>query len=254
MTRSYYDFIGRRAHHLSGFFILTVVFSAMLSAHAATTVVTNQPPFYADREVSQDATVAGCGGQTRIVNVELSFTATPSNNVQIAFGTDLNKDGRLSFGEVRMTVGWDCGRWFLAPGDLSQEIDFLAIVGKQPIKHFPGRNNTSTGMGTPCERTVQVHGRCYYGGAVNYALFGRGFQLCSRYNSRATLDAAIRKVYLWKWLAYNGALREEASDFVAYGFQKFLPSSGGCASCYVSRSIDVSVGKQWNFKELNPLK
>jgi hypothetical protein len=79
---------------------------------------------YADREVSQDATVAGCGGQTRIVNVELSFTATPSNNVQIAFGTDLNKDGRLSFGEVRMTVGWDCGRCFLASGDLSQEFTY----------------------------------------------------------------------------------------------------------------------------------
>lgn len=95
-----------------------------LSTDAATTVVTNQPPVYADREVSQDASVAGCGGQTRIVNVELSFTATPSNNVQIAFGSDLNKDGRLSFGEVRMTVGWDCGRWFLASGDMTQEFTY----------------------------------------------------------------------------------------------------------------------------------
>jgi hypothetical protein len=101
---------------------------------------------------------------------------------------------------------------------------------------------------------VQVHGRCYYGGAVNYAIFGRGFKLCSKYNSKATLDAAIRKVHLWKWLAYQGSLREEASDFVAYGFQNYLPSSGGCASCYVPRSIEASLKNQWHFKELTPLK
>jgi len=103
---------------------MAALFSAAISAHAATTVVTNQPPVYADREVSQDAFVSGCGYQTRIVNMELAFTATPSNNVQIAFGSDLDKDGHLSFGEVRMTIGWDCGKWFHASGDLSQESSF----------------------------------------------------------------------------------------------------------------------------------
>jgi hypothetical protein len=101
-----------------------LILCVSFSLDAATTVVTNQPPVYADREVSQYASVAGCGSQTRLVNVELAFTATPSNNVQIAFGTDLNKDGRLSFGEVRMTVGWDCGKWFIASGDLSQEFTY----------------------------------------------------------------------------------------------------------------------------------
>ena len=124
MTRKNSDVLRYIAYRSKVSFIFAAVFSGGLFAQAATTVVTNQPPFYADREVSQDATVSGCGGQTRIVNVELSFTATPSNNVQIAFGSDLNKDGRLSFGEVRMTVGWDCGRWFLASGDLSQEFTY----------------------------------------------------------------------------------------------------------------------------------
>jgi len=103
------------------FFILSV----SIFSNAATTIVTNQPPVYADREVSQDVTVAGCGSQTRIVNVELAFTATPSNNVQIAFGSDLNSDGRLSFGEVRMTLGWDCGKWFLASGDQTQQFKYV---------------------------------------------------------------------------------------------------------------------------------
>lgn len=101
-----------------------LILCVAIVSDAATTVVTNQPPVHADREVSQDAAVAGCGGQTRIVNVELAFTATPSNNVQIAFGPDLNGDGRLSFGEVRMTLGWDCGRWFIASGDQVQQFTY----------------------------------------------------------------------------------------------------------------------------------
>ena len=93
---------------------------------AATTVVTNLPPVHADREVSQDAAVTGCGARTRLVDVELAFTATPSNNVQIAFGPDLDGDGRP---EKRpwvkpMTVGWDCGRWFIAPGDQARHFTY----------------------------------------------------------------------------------------------------------------------------------
>jgi hypothetical protein len=107
--------------------LILVISLFALHAGAATTVVTNQPPVYADREVSQDAVVAGCGSQTRIVNVELAFTATPSNNVQIAFGSDLNNDGRLSFGEVRMTLGWDCGKWFIASGDQTQQFTYAPV-------------------------------------------------------------------------------------------------------------------------------
>ena len=127
MTRKNSDVLRYVAYRNKASIILTVVLSGALFAHAATTVLTNQPPVYADREMSQDAVVAGCGGQTRIVNVELAFTATPSNNVQIAFGSDLNKDGSLSFGEVRMTMGWDCGRWFLAAGDQTQQFTYAPV-------------------------------------------------------------------------------------------------------------------------------
>ena len=50
-------------------------------------------------------------------NVVLSFDATPSNNVQSAFGTDESADGNLSDEEAGLTLGWDCGEWFIASAD-----------------------------------------------------------------------------------------------------------------------------------------
>lgn len=43
----------------------------------------------------------------------VEFTATPSNNVQLAFGTDADTNGVLSAEETGMRIGWDCGYWRL---------------------------------------------------------------------------------------------------------------------------------------------
>jgi hypothetical protein len=50
-------------------------------------------------------------------NVTLQFDATPSNNVQAAFGADASADGNLSDEETGLTLGWDCGEWFIASAD-----------------------------------------------------------------------------------------------------------------------------------------
>ena len=42
-----------------------------------------------------------------------TFNATASNNVEMAFGFDADKDGELSDGEIDLVSGWDCGEWFL---------------------------------------------------------------------------------------------------------------------------------------------
>ena len=41
----------------------------------------------------------------------LELDATPSNNVEIAFGRDADADGELSRQEETLLVGWDCGEW-----------------------------------------------------------------------------------------------------------------------------------------------
>ncbi len=43
----------------------------------------------------------------------LSFTPAASNNVEVAFGSDIDGNGSLSPDERRMEAGWDRGAWFM---------------------------------------------------------------------------------------------------------------------------------------------
>ena len=63
--------------------------------------------------------------------VKLAFNATPSNNVEMAFGTDGStgttgvlpvEDGELSPDECDLTVGWDCGAWFVEEGATGERV------------------------------------------------------------------------------------------------------------------------------------
>ena len=94
-----------------------LVLCVAISSDAATTVVTNQPPVYADREVSQHVQITSWDVNTREFRLELSLTATPSNNVQVAFGIDTNKDGYMPAEETKMTIGWLAGKWFIVSED-----------------------------------------------------------------------------------------------------------------------------------------
>jgi len=71
-------------------------------------------PAHADTEVSTNVVLTSWNRDTRNFHVVLSLDATPSNNVQVAFGRDDSADGNLSDEETALTLGWDCGEWFLA--------------------------------------------------------------------------------------------------------------------------------------------
>ena len=64
-----------------------------------------------DTEVSTNAAFAVGGPDNRYLTFELELYATPSNNVQVAFGRDADGDGVLSVPEMALVVGWDCGEW-----------------------------------------------------------------------------------------------------------------------------------------------
>ena len=96
-----------------------VLLLAALAAGSAGAVTLDVPrlpaPAFADREVSGDAALpAGRTADLRTFRIELTFDATPSNNVQVAFGRDnLPADGFLAAEETDFIVGWDCGEWVL---------------------------------------------------------------------------------------------------------------------------------------------
>ena len=50
------------------------------------------------------------------LSFDLVCRATPSNNVEVAFGTDANGNGVLEPEETDRVVGWDCGSWFTRKG------------------------------------------------------------------------------------------------------------------------------------------
>ena len=118
-----------------------VAFTAIRSA-SALTVPDLPPPVFADTEVSTNVATRAWTERTRMFNVTLSFDATPSNNVQAAFGTDESADGNLSDEEAGLTLGWDCGEWFIASADATnrftaaptgtetrKELSFLMTLG-----------------------------------------------------------------------------------------------------------------------------
>ena len=88
---------------------------------AATLDVPRLPdPVFADREVSAaSALPAGRLDGLRVFRLEISFDATPSNNVQVCLGRDTAPaDNALDAGETDLAIGWDRGEWFLSPRGL----------------------------------------------------------------------------------------------------------------------------------------
>lgn len=98
--------------------------------------------------------------ESRIFKVEFTFTATASNNVQIAFGKDADNDGKLPAEETAAIVGWDRGSWFLQSGDLRTVFTNTpansAVTTSRTFKMFV-RLNAS---GSPIALTFQNEAGC----------------------------------------------------------------------------------------------
>ena len=115
-----------------------VVWFAATLAATAPALTLNVPrlpsPAFADREVSGDASIpAGARGNLRRFRLELSFDATPSNNVHAAFGRDAEPlDGALAAEETAFIIGWDGGAWFLRPAGLKERFVHAPADGPTP--------------------------------------------------------------------------------------------------------------------------
>ena len=68
---------------------------------------------FPDTEVSTNfPLVVGAAANRKLV-FTLELQASPSNNVEVAIGCDADCDGHLSLDESGLTVGYDCGEWFV---------------------------------------------------------------------------------------------------------------------------------------------
>ena len=110
---------------------LLVLSLSALTVAAVTLDVTRLPaPSFADNEVSGDAALpANRLALLRVFRLEMTFDATASNNVQVAFGRDaMPSDGALAAEETAFIIGWDCGEWFIRPQGLRERYAVAAAV------------------------------------------------------------------------------------------------------------------------------
>ena len=84
-----------------------------MSASAATKTLPVPPPSdYADTESSTNVALVGWNDLTRRFLVDLVAAATPSNCLELAYGTDANNDNTLAPEETDLRLGLDCGEKF----------------------------------------------------------------------------------------------------------------------------------------------
>ena len=88
-----------------------------MSAWASQPTALSLPPVvHADAEVVTNMPMPALSQRSGKFAFSLGCRATPTNNVEIAFGTDVDEDGVLAPRETRLVVGWDSGCWFVRRG------------------------------------------------------------------------------------------------------------------------------------------
>ena len=92
--------------------ILLLAGSFVLSSSARELPALPEPAF-ADTEVTAHHPLVLPPANINGLNLEIAFSGTPSNNVEIALGRDEDGDGELSFDEAGVRLGWDCGVYFI---------------------------------------------------------------------------------------------------------------------------------------------
>ena len=93
---------------------LLLAFAAALPTVGGTVAVPDAPaPAYSDLECVTNAPIrASILQRARLFEGSVSLLATPSNMVEVAFGTSSN--GELAPGNEAFSVGWREGSWFIA--------------------------------------------------------------------------------------------------------------------------------------------
>ena len=103
---------------ISLFYALTAIALAMAARGAFAAVprhVSNMPESpYLDTEASTNIVFKTSQTELRMIDVDMQFIGSPTNNVQIAFGHDADSDGDLADEEAQLTFGWKSGRRFLS--------------------------------------------------------------------------------------------------------------------------------------------
>ena len=91
------------------------------------------PSPYADTESVTNVTFGVGVLGDNVFALSLELDATPSNNVEVAFGSDTNGNGTLDDSEASFALGWDCGEWFFR--DIAADVadSYVGSCGRKKL-------------------------------------------------------------------------------------------------------------------------
>ena len=124
---------------------------------------------FADTEVSTNIAFAVERPAMTRIEFTVSLDATPTNNVEVAIGTDANGDGGLAVEESAYVFDYDCGTWFARSAGLEGLGSLEGLGGGRVEKTFVLKKRqldtawnlvkvTRRGWGSTCE-LVEAKGR-----------------------------------------------------------------------------------------------
>ena len=103
------------------------------------------------------------------IEFTVALDTTPTNNVEVAIGTEANSDGNLAVEEAAYVFGYDCGAWFARSAGLEGLGSLEGLGGGRVEKTFVLKRRqldtawnlvkvTRRGCGSACE-LVEAKGR-----------------------------------------------------------------------------------------------
>ena len=110
--------------------IFTVAVAGMLQAVEFTVSHMPVSPF-ADTEVSTNMVINKA--DINYVDLKFTFCGTPTNDLEMAFGTDVNTNGVLDAEEVETRFGWRSGRYFIENALTCESFDSEGVAGSQNL-------------------------------------------------------------------------------------------------------------------------
>ena len=148
--------------------MLVIVFNVSISAFGVTVSALPQSE-YADTEVSTNIAFAVERPAMTRIEFTVALDVTPTNNVEVAIGTDTNSDGNLAVEEAAYVFGYDCGAWFARSAGLEGLGSLEGLGGGRVEKTFVLKRRqldtawnlvkvTRRGCGEVCE-LVEAKGR-----------------------------------------------------------------------------------------------
>ena len=165
-----------------------IAVSVALPAFALPPVHPVLPPVaYIDTETVTNVPFTAWQEHAGKFKFSLTCRTTATNNVQFAFGRDVDDNGILSLEESGLVVGWDCGKWFVQGGYDAERIE--TAVGTDEGQTLAWTVRLSPVTATPMSVTATVDGTPVFGG-VDAGMFYRKNWNMFRLTGRGLADSA----------------------------------------------------------------